>query len=50
METAGEEISEQRDVVGKLCQKKNPLHVLDGRKREGAGSHNDGKFLLLMYL
>jgi len=39
-----EEISEQRDVVGKLCQKENPIHVHDGRKREGTGRHNVGKF------
>jgi len=50
METTEEEISEQRDVVGKLRQKKNPLHVHDGRERESAGSYNDGKLLLFLYL
>ena len=50
METAREEISGQRDVVGKLCQKENPLHVHDGRERVGAGSYNDGKLLLFLCL
>jgi hypothetical protein len=50
MEAAKEEISEQLNVVGKLCQKKNPLHVHDGRERESAGSYNDGKLLLFLYL
>jgi hypothetical protein len=35
METAGKEISEQLDVVGKLCQIENRIHVRDGREREG---------------
>ena len=50
METAGEEITEQRDVVGKLCQKEDPIHVHDRRKGEGTGRYNDGKLLLFLYL
>ena len=37
MGTPEEEISEHRDVVGKLCQKENPMHIHDGREREGTG-------------